>query len=46
MEDNVVIEEVEFSEELYQKNIAENTFEEEYEGGDIYADNECNNATE
>ena len=46
MEDNVVIEEVEFSEELYQKNIAENKFEEEYEGGDIDADNECNNATE
>lgn len=46
MEDNIVIEEVEFSEELYQKNIAENTFEEEYEGGNINADNECNNATE
>ena len=46
MEDNIVIENVEFSEELYQKNISENTFEEEYEGGDIDANNECNNATE
>jgi len=46
MEDNIVVEEVEFSEEMYQKNIQENTFEEEYEGGDIDADNECNNATE
>lgn len=46
MEDNIVVENIEFSEELYQKNIAENTFEEEYEGGDINADNECNNATE
>ncbi|MCI8470422.1 MAG: hypothetical protein HFJ35_02860 [Clostridia bacterium] len=46
MEDNIVIEEVEFSEELYQKNITENTFEEEYEGGDLNANNECNNATE
>lgn len=46
MEDNIVMEEVEFSEELYQRNITENTFEEEYEGGEIDADNECNNATE
>lgn len=46
MEDNVVIENIEFSEELYQKNIQENNFEEEYEGGEIDADNECNNATE
>lgn len=27
MDDNIVIEEVEFSEELYQKNIQENRFE-------------------
>lgn len=46
MEDNIVVENVEFSEELYQKNISENTFEEEYEGGDIDANNQCNNATE
>jgi len=46
MEDNIVIENVEFSEELYKKNIVENTFEIEYEGGNIDADNECNNATE
>lgn len=46
MEDNIVVENVEFSEELYQKNIAENSFEEEYEGGNIDANNECNNATE
>lgn len=39
MEDNVVIENVEFSEELYQKNIQENSFIEEYEGGNIDADN-------
>ena len=39
MEDNIIIEEVEFSEELYQKNIEENTFTEEYEGGEIDADN-------
>lgn len=46
MEDNVVIENVEFSEELYQKNVQDDTFEIEYEGGDIDANNECNNATE
>ena len=39
MEDNIIIEEVEFSEELYQKNIEENTFTEEYEGGEIDANN-------
>lgn len=39
MEDNVVIENVEFSEELYQKNIQENSFIEEYEWGNIDADN-------
>jgi len=46
MEDNIVIENVEFSEELYQKNVQDDTFEIEYEGGDIDADNKCNNATE
>ncbi|MCI8346236.1 MAG: hypothetical protein HFJ42_09980 [Clostridia bacterium] len=46
MEDNIVMEEIEFSEELYKKNITENTFVEEYEGGEINADNECCNATE
>lgn len=39
MEDNIVIEDVDFSEELYQKNIAENSLDIEYEGGDIDADN-------
>lgn len=34
MEDNIIIEEVEFSQELYEKNIAENTFETEYEAGE------------
>ena len=31
MDDNIFEETVEFSEELYQKNIAENEFKEEYE---------------
>ena len=39
MEDNIIEETIEFSEELYQKNIAENTFEVEYEAGDLDADN-------
>lgn len=39
MEDNIFVETVEFSEELYQKNITENSFEVEYEAGDIDADN-------
>lgn len=39
MEDNVFIENVEFNEELYQKNIAENSLDIEYEGGDIDANN-------
>jgi hypothetical protein len=39
MEDNVIIENVDFNEELYQKNIAENSLDIEYEGGDINADN-------
>lgn len=37
--DNIVIENIEFSEELYQKNIAENSLDIEYEGGDIDANN-------
>lgn len=37
--DNIIIETVEFSEELYQKNIAENSLDIEYEGGDISGDN-------
>lgn len=39
MEDNIQIEEVEFSQELYEKNIAENTFETEYEAGEDNANN-------
>lgn len=39
MEDNIFVETVEFSEELFQKNITENSFEVEYEAGDIDADN-------
>ncbi len=39
MEDNIVEETVEFSQELYEKNIAENTFETEYEAGEDNADN-------
>ena len=39
MEDNIVEETVEFSQELYEKNIAENTFETEYEAGDDDANN-------
>ena len=35
MEDNIFIENVEFDEELYQKNIAENSLDIEYEGGNI-----------
>lgn len=35
MADNVFIENVEFNEELYQKNIAENSLDIEYEGGNI-----------
>ena len=37
--DNIIIETVEFNEELYQKNIAENSLDIEYEGGDMGADN-------
>ena len=39
MEDNIIIEEVEFSQELYEKNIAENKFETEYEAGEENANN-------
>lgn len=39
MEDNIIIENVEFSEDLYQKNIAENSFETEYEAGEEDANN-------
>lgn len=46
MEDNIEIENIEFSQELYEKNIQENTFETEYEGGEMDANNECNHATE
>jgi hypothetical protein len=35
MGDNIFIENVEFNEELYQKNIAENSLDIEYEGGGI-----------
>ena len=38
-EDNIMEEFVDFSEKLYQKNIAENSLDIEYEGGDIDADN-------
>ena len=46
VKDNIEVENIEFLQELYEKNIKENTFETEYEGGEIDADNECNNATE
>ena len=39
MEDNIIIENVDFDEELYKKNIAENSLDIEYEGGDMGADN-------
>lgn len=38
-EDNIIMEEVEFNQELYEKNIEENSFEVEYEGGEDDADN-------
>ena len=41
-EDNILIENVDFSEELYQQNIAENSLDIEYGGGEIGdANNEC-----
>lgn len=39
MEDNIIIENVEFSQELYEKNIAENEFNTEYEAGENDANN-------
>lgn len=39
MEDNIFEETVEFSEELCQKNIAENEFNTEYEAGEDNANN-------
>ena len=39
MEDNIVIETVEFDEELYKANIKENKFETEYEAGEDNANN-------
>lgn len=39
MEDNIQIESVEFSQELYEKNLKENTIETEYEAGEDNADN-------
>ena len=39
MEDNIIVEVVDFDEELYLKNIQENEFNEEYEGGDEDANN-------
>lgn len=39
MEDNIMIENVDFDEELYKKNIAENSLDIEYEGGNLDADN-------
>lgn len=39
MEDNIIITEVEFDEELYKKNIAENHFDTEYEAGEEDGDN-------
>lgn len=41
-EDNIFVENVEFDEQLYKLNIAENSLDIEYEGGDIEnANNEC-----
>lgn len=39
MEDNIVEETVEFSQELYEKNLQENTFETEYGAGEADANN-------
>ena len=39
MEDNIIEETVEFSQELYEKNIQENNFETEYEAGEDNANN-------
>lgn len=37
--ENIIEETVEFSQELYEKNIKENSFEIEYEAGEDNADN-------
>ena len=39
MEDNIIEETVEFSQELYEKNIKEKQFETEYEAGEDNANN-------
>lgn len=39
MEDNIIEEEVEFFQELYEKNLQENNFETEYEVGEDDANN-------
>lgn len=39
MDDNIIIENIDFSEELYEKNISEHSLDIEYEGGDINEDN-------
>ena len=39
MEDNIIEEIVKVSQELYEKNIKENTFETEYEAGEDNANN-------
>ena len=39
MEDNIFKETVEFSQELYEKNITENEFNVEYEAGEDNANN-------
>ena len=39
MEDNIIEETVEVSQDLYEKNIKENTVETEYEAGEDNADN-------
>lgn len=38
-EDNIIIEEVDFNQELYERNIENNNFNAEYEGGEENADN-------
>lgn len=39
MEDNIIIETIEFNQKLYEKNISENSLDIEYEGGDLDANN-------
>jgi hypothetical protein len=39
VKDNIEVENIEFLQELYEKNIQENDFETEYEGGEVNADN-------